>query len=94
MKLLPGQKAVLVDRQGRAVGPYNHQLIISVRIDRKDGTTIFWPKNRGYSPYILSSREFIAHWKSGLNKYDTADYAKTRKLFQGFCDDLNNGKSI
>lgn len=75
-KLKDGEKAVVVRRTGKNIsGSYCHYVMASIAIERPDGSKVYRPKGNGHSPYWISGTgNFVAHYRTGMNKADFALY--------------------
>jgi hypothetical protein len=90
-KLLKGNKVVVVSRDGKNLpGGYLHKVYLSLAVIRPDGSKVYAPHGRGYSPYWINNLGCYAyHYKTGFSQKTKATYDSDRVMLQEEADRLN-----
>lgn len=90
-KLLDGEKAIVVRRQGKNIsGSYCHYVMASIAIQTTGGKKVYMPKGNGHSPYwINGTGNFVAHYRTGMNKADFARYQGLVGQLMAIADEIN-----
>lgn len=88
--LKDGEMVCVEHRKGRAAGPYGCWVMSSLCVKRRDGSKVYRPVGRGYSPYWLEeSFWYYEHHRTGLSKADRAQYDKEIKWLEALAENYN-----